>query len=129
MNPKDYQFLGKKYKCLIVQERLSKVLPVADIFISTYSSTVIWAVLSKVKCIVVDFYKLDYHMYDYLTSITIIKDRNRFKQIVEKSLAESPEFSHDWEELSRNSIFDGKTIQRYSELISKVSSRNKYARA
>jgi len=50
MNLNKYTFLEKKYKCKIARENLSDILPIADLFIATYSSTIVWAVLCGIIC-------------------------------------------------------------------------------
>lgn len=118
---KQYEFLELKYNCKILDERLSDVLPVADVFIATFSSTVVWAVLCGIKTIVVDFYNFNYRMYDFLTSIKIVRDKTKFNDVLIDALNKEMDFRLDWELLSRDDVFDGKTIQRYIDLIDKVS--------
>jgi len=120
MDKKEYQFLESKFSCNILDERLTDVLPIADVFIATFSSTVIWSVLCGVKTIVVDFYGLNYTMYDFLTSIKIVDDKKLLQQNLKEMLYREVDFSKDWESLSRDDVFDGKTTQRYIELIDEV---------
>ena len=65
MNEKEYKFLEKKYNCKILSERLFDVIPSADLFVATYSSTIIWSILCGVKTVVVDFYEFNYSMFDF----------------------------------------------------------------
>lgn len=119
-----YKFLEEKYNSIIVEERLVNILPIADIFISTFSSTVLWSVLCGIKTIVIDFYNLEYKMYDFLTSIAKVNEKEKLYKVLELKLEEEVDFAQDWKELSREEVFDGLTIQRYAYLLKKLG-RNK----
>lgn len=117
MNPKDYAFLEREYPCRIATERLSDFVSAPDLFIANYSSTVIWAVLCGVKTIVVDFYGLNYKFFDYLQSVSIIRERQRLEPALTAAMAANGiDFSADWTALSRDQVLDGRTIQRYLSL-------------
>lgn len=121
MDRKKYEFLEDKYNCTILDERLADILPIADMFVATFSSTVVWSVLCGIKTVVVDFYGLNYTMYDFLTSIKKVDKKENLKATLETTLSEVIDFSKDWKSLSRDEVFDGKTIQRYIQLINEVS--------
>ena len=117
MNLVNYSFLEKQYNCRILGERLYTVLPIADLFIATYSSTVTWAVLCGINTIVVDFYNLNLSYYDSLNTVKIVKIRERFVPQIKNMLKEEQDFSQDWHKLARDIVFDGKTIERYRDLL------------
>ena len=56
-------------------------------------------------------------MYDYLNSIRKVEQKDNLKTTLENSLTEKVDFSKDWEKLSKNMVFDGRTMERYIELI------------
>jgi hypothetical protein len=116
MNYQDYEFLEKDYNCRILAERLYTMLPVADLFIATYSSTVTWAVLCGINAIVVDFYNLNLTYHDALRTVRIIKARDEFVPQIKSMLMKEQDFSHDWLKLARDIVFDGGTIERYRDL-------------
>jgi hypothetical protein len=117
MNEKNYKYLEKKFNCRILDERLSDSLPSADLFIATYSSTVTWSILCGIKTVIVDFYGFKYTMYDFLKSIRKVEEKEKFISTLENTLTENIDFSKDWEMLSKDRVFDGKTMQRYINLI------------
>lgn len=121
MDRKKYEFLADKYNCTILDERLADVLSVADMFVATFSSTVVWSVLCGVKTVVVDFYGLNYTMYDFLTSIKKVEKKENLEATLKFTLTQDVNFTKDWKSLSRNELFDGKTTQRYIDLINEVS--------
>ena len=120
MNASEYMYLERKYDCVILEETLSEVLPAADLFVATYSSTVVWSVLCGIKTVVVDFYGLNLSMYDFLTSIMKIENKECFEEIVSEFLTDNVDFSADWKMLSRDEVFDGKTIHRYINLFRSI---------
>lgn len=117
MNTTDYTFLEKEFPCRIAQERLSEIIAGADVFIANYSSTVIWSILCGIKTLVVDFYGLNYRFFDYLTSVSIVRQRENFPATLSKVIeAGEVDFTIDWKALSRHVAFDGRTIERYHDL-------------
>lgn len=122
MKASDYAFLEKEYDCRIAEERFADFVSVPDVFVANYSSTVVWAVLCGVRCVVVDFYGLNYRFFDYLRSVRIIRDRAALAPALAAALhGEAPDFSEDWRALSREAVLDGKTIQRYHDLVRELS--------
>jgi len=117
MNPDDYKFLEKKFNCSIISERLKDVLPASDIFLATYSSTIVWAILCGIKTIIFDFYDLKYAFYDYLQSITFVDNKLIFLESIEELIAKDVDFKKDWDILSRSEVFDGNVISRYVKTI------------
>jgi len=116
-----YIFLEKKFKCKILSERLMYVLPVADIFIASYSSTVIWSVICGIKTLVMNFYGFNSSIFDELKSIMVIEDKNLFVGTVNNLLESKVDFSSDWKQLSKEEVFDNKVIDRYLEIINDKS--------
>lgn len=116
MKKEKYKFLEEKYKCRVVEERLYEILPVADLFVATFSSTVFWSVLCKINTIVVDFYNLNYSMFNILETVRIVKYKNELELALKKYLNIKLNFEQDWKSLSRNEVFDGNTIKQYKQL-------------
>jgi hypothetical protein len=123
-----YHFLESKYSCVILRERLADVLPVADMFIASYSSTVLWAVLCGIPTIVVDFIKLNDSSYDFLSSIKIVKKNHFFHTHLVSKLNQPVDFSSDWKNLSRDDVFDGCTMRRYLDIINKTMGRTQISK-
>lgn len=120
-----YVFLAEEYNCHIVDEQLSDVLPAGDLFVATFSSTVLWAVLCGIKSVVVDFYGFNYNMYDFLDSCMKVQNRAFLKSCIVEQLDKTMDFSKDWDRLSRSEVFDGRVINRYIDLIhSQCQQRN-----
>jgi hypothetical protein len=120
MDKKQYEFLELKYGCKILEENLVNILPIADVYVAFYSSTVVWSILCGIKTIVVDFYELNWTMYDFLTSIEKVCNKSDLMTVLNLALNKEIDFTQDWKNLSKDDVFDGKTIQRYINLIESV---------
>jgi hypothetical protein len=123
MNMKMYSFLEVEYPCRIVKESLFSVLPIADMFVSCYSSTILWSILCGINTIAVNFYNINVSFFDYLTSIRRVREKDAFFRELSLTLSANIDFSTDWENLSRCEVFDGNVIQRYINLIHEVSGK------
>lgn len=118
MDPTQYQFLEREYRLPIARRRLAEILPAADLFLATFSSTVLWAVLCRMPCLVVDFYDFGYDVYDFITGVEKVSRREEFAPRLAELL--SPEGQARRDHLSREnqrwaeelSIFDGHCRQR-----------------
>jgi len=121
MNFDNYKYLQAKYNCMIIDESLSTFLPVADMFIATFSSTVFWSILCGVKTVIVDFYCFNYSFFNFLTSVVKVNDKNVFEKKLRIAIQKDFNFTKDWKSLSRGKVFDGNTIYRYVELFRSIS--------
>lgn len=118
MDPAQYQFLEKEYHLPIARQRLAEILPAADLFLATFSSTVLWAVLCRIPCLVVDFYNFGYNDFDFITGVEQVDRREEFAPRLAELL--SPAGQERRDHLSREnqrwaeelSIFDGHCRQR-----------------
>jgi hypothetical protein len=115
MEPADYSYLPGKFPCRISDERLASILPAADLFISHYSSTVEWAILCGIPTVVVDALDFPLSIFDHLTSVRVVKP-DQLAKSVDTALVQKPDFADDWQQLSRDLVFDGKTFERYRRL-------------
>lgn len=112
-----YTFLEKEFEVKLSSEPLKNILPMADAFIAINSSTLIWAILCGIKPFILDYYGLDSTEFSKFKSIGILKNRDHIYGGLVSGLMEEPDFSDDWESLSKNRVFDGKVINRYGELV------------
>lgn len=116
MDIKEYSFITEKYNIPILGEALQDVLPAADIFAATFSSTVEWAVLCNIPTIVFDFYSLGYNMYDNYNGVVIINNRSKLLSTINRiqndgNYYEFLRLGH-MERAKYLSPFDGKCTQR-----------------
>ncbi|MEK9657123.1 MAG: hypothetical protein VW378_01970 [bacterium] len=100
-------------------EDLASTLCISDLFIGTFSSTVTWAIYYGIPSIIVDFYNLNSDMYMRIENIEIVKVKNKLENVISKKLIEETDFKYDQNLLSKDEVFDGKTVQRYNQVILK----------
>ncbi|MFK7779728.1 MAG: hypothetical protein QM490_01150 [Candidatus Gracilibacteria bacterium] len=121
MDLSKYTHLESKYKCKILDEQLKDVINHADLFIAVNSSTVLWSVILGIKTIVLDYFNVDSNFFKEFTSIEFVSDKNKLLEVAQKILEQDIDFTHDFELMSKNEIFDGKTTQRYIKLIQEAT--------
>ncbi|MBN1572789.1 MAG: CDP-glycerol glycerophosphotransferase family protein [Deltaproteobacteria bacterium] len=73
-NLEDYRKLSEKYRATIAGRRIYELLPIADVFVATFSTTVMYAVGIGTPTVVVDFYSLGYDIYDNLPGVKIVRE-------------------------------------------------------
>jgi hypothetical protein len=73
----DYQPIFDKYPVVVPKKRIYEMIPACDLFVATYSSTVIQAMGFGKPAIVVDFYGLNWTFYDQEPGIRVLRDRQR----------------------------------------------------
>lgn len=116
-----YKFIEDEYNIPISKRPLSEILPAADIFAATFSSTIQWAVLCQIPSIVFDFYGFNYTMYDYLIGTTIINKKNELPIELEKLIKDKNYYDDMAAEQRRFSgyisPFDGKCMERIVNVI------------
>ena len=116
MEPSNYNFLTEFDGFNICADPLVSFMPIGDLFISSYSSTALWALCSGIVTIIPDFTKMDL-CYDEFESMIKVFDRAKLKERLHAQLITQFDFSKDWDRIGRNEIFDGKTISRYIDLL------------
>lgn len=112
-----YIFLEKVFKVFIAVEPLKNMLPIADAFVAANSSTLVWAILCGVKPFMLDCYGLESSGFLKYKAIRVLQNRDHIYDGIVTGLMEETDFTDDWELLSRNRVFDGEVVNRYSELI------------
>ncbi len=116
-----YQAIAAEYNIAISRSPLSEILPAADIFAATFSSTIQWAVLCQIPSVVFDFYGLNYSMYDFLTGTKIVNRKNALESELIKLLKNESYYYHMAAEQKRlsNCIspFDGRCMERIADVI------------
>lgn len=75
-----YLYLEEKFGLALARERLEEILPAADIFLASFSSTVPWAVLCRVPTLIYAFHGFTYSMFDHLGGVRVHIDRQEFSQ-------------------------------------------------
>ncbi len=119
MDKKNYDFISNYYSLRVAEEPLSEILPSADVFLSSYSSTIPWAVLCRIPSVIVDFIHSDYQYFNY-SGVNIVQEKASLKMELNKLLSDNIYYKtlqkKQKESLSRISPFDGKCLERISDI-------------
>jgi hypothetical protein len=83
----DYESITRKYSARIARDfPIEQLVPFCDIFISAYSSTVIFAIGCHKPAVVIDFYDMNYDFFDDCRGVTIVKEKSQFFRTVNRIL-------------------------------------------
>src|SRR5262249_35532508 len=120
-DPAAYRFLEAEFGARLLDQSLREVLPAADVFVGTYSSTVRWAVLLGVPTVVVDFYGFDYDIFDHFPGLVKVTDRALLAPTL-KRLVDNPLYARELREGQRRAApsvapFDGRACRRLIDLV------------
>lgn len=120
MERANYQFV-EDYGHVIITESLAEVLPAADFFLCTFSSTIQWAVLLQIPTIVVDFYKLNYSDWNHLKGVRVMRCKSVFEQELAKFIASADyrrSLAASLQDAAREmSPFDGRCSERVANFL------------
>jgi hypothetical protein len=112
MKREDYSFFEDEFGFVILDEKIMNIMPIADLFVVTYSSTILWAVLCNVKVLMIDYmYSLDsYYEYDSIQKLT---DEDKLYESIKDTLSSEVDFSIDYKNISRDEVFNDNIAQKY----------------
>lgn len=117
MKYKYYRYLEEKYNASILDERLSDVLPIADLFMAINSSTVYWAILCGVKTLLMNTVKLNIGDFNIFNSVVIVNKKDEMEDKLKIISTQDLDFENDWEKLERRSIFNSEILNNYKRLL------------
>lgn len=78
-----YQKFISSFSLNILDDDLKDALPAADVYISTFSSTIQWSGFCAIPTLILDFYGLNYTTYDDRPGIHILRDRKLVHRTIE----------------------------------------------
>lgn len=115
MELKEYSFIKGRYGIPIARELLADILPAADIFTSTTSSTVLWSVICKIPAIVFDFW-FDGDIYRDFSGVVNVYTKKNYGHAIERLIEDEDYFNKMVKEQKKKSPeispFDGKCRER-----------------
>lgn len=116
----DYRSLAERFGAVIVSSPLIEILPAADLFVATHSSTVRWAVLLRIPVIVLDDFGVGSGSMP-IGGVQFLSERNQFatrcRQMLEtQTVRMSVQVELDKQALSLDP-FDGRNSERSIELL------------
>jgi len=121
--PETYAALARESGCCLLEERLSGVLAVADIFVASYSSTVRWALLMGIPTIMIDLLGFGYEQFAGLPGSVVTRDATELRRVLQKLIADTGERDRMGREAAAQAagreIFDGRVCARIIEALNK----------
>lgn len=120
MKKSDYHFLESEYGFTILDEKTMYALPAADIYITMYSSTILWSLLCGIKTVVLN-YLITLPTYFNLPSISWINDEQEMYSVISDALISKNDFSEDWKMLSREETFTEDAERQYLQFFQKLA--------
>ena len=83
----DYSWINSVSKNLIISTRpLTELITIANVFVSTYSSTISWALLCEIPCVIVDHPNLNYSDFYSEFHIPVCKTNDELIEILSSEL-------------------------------------------
>ena len=83
-DPAAYQPLADEFGALIAQRRAYELIPACDVFVATFSGTVMAAIGCGVPTVVIDFYGLNYSYFDNEPGIMIVNQHADLSPTLER---------------------------------------------
>jgi hypothetical protein len=121
MKREQYGFVETEYGLPIAEERLADFLPVGDIFSSSFSSTVQWAVLCGIPSVIWPWFGVDYDVFDPFSGIKVVKKKDQLSISYQQLISDENLFSgmalEQRRQADRFSPFDGRCMERIIEVI------------
>ncbi len=112
----NYSAIAEKYGHIIIDEPLSMVLPVAKVFVSTLSSTVRWAILLAVPCVIIDVLARNYNLFKCFSSLCEVNNYSllkiKIKELIVNNDFYSQQVSLMKQEKEGVAQFDGNSCRR-----------------
>jgi hypothetical protein len=108
----DYQLMANCAGAAIATQPLLEILPAANLFVATHSSTVRWAALLKIPTIVLDDFGVGENgMFD-AHSVTFITDRSTISEVARTLLTRTAQDENAVSHQAETDLFDGLSTQR-----------------
>ncbi|WP_219704232.1 CDP-glycerol glycerophosphotransferase family protein [Marinomonas lutimaris] len=120
MNRHNYEFIAfDKDNVVIVDEDLNEILPICDVFVSTYSSTLSWALLCSKKVIIIDHVLLGYTDFLSEYNLPVLNNNKELYDFLTGSpfLYDSSFYSYDKDLVNKLSPFDGECVSRIADIL------------
>jgi hypothetical protein len=115
-NPSDYKPLADRYAATLAKRRIYELRPACDVFVATFSSTVMQAIGIGKPAVLVDFYGLDYTFYDDAPGVIVLRSRDQLESTLTR-LFSDPQYYDRLAEAQRQQasewiLLDGKCTER-----------------
>ena len=119
-----YRFLAEEYPVIVSQGDINELIPVADVYIATLSSTMVLAMVCQIPAVCVDFYGHGYDVYDGVRGIVSIRDKPALLPTLRRILADRMYYDQlvqgQTEAARYWACFDGRATERVIALLDEL---------
>ena len=128
----EYAPRAERYGLVIAHQSYDQLIPISDVFVAAYSSTVTLAIAAHIPVIVVDFHNFDYDFFNDVKGIIIVRQREKFVSTLQHILKDQAFYQQLVDGQARAAQFwarfDGKATQRILALIGDLVTRGEEIR-
>lgn len=115
--PEDYRQAAERAGAVISDQPLLEILPAADLFVATHSSTVRWAILLGTPTMVLDDFGVGADGMFEARSVTFVTDRSKVRDTARSLLGQAHAVKGNMAPPTATDLFDGGSSQRVVALI------------
>jgi hypothetical protein len=121
---------AEKYGLTIAREHTyDQLIPLCDIFVATFSSTVTLAIACQKPAIVIDFYGLGYDFFDQMPGIVVCRTHEEFNNDLTQIFSEQNVYERmaEGQALSAEywARFDGKATERILDTVDELVAKSR----
>jgi hypothetical protein len=125
-----YAPLAERHSMLIArQHTFDQLVPICDAFVATFSSTVTLAIACHKPAIVIDFYGLNYDLFDGVSGTIVVRDRAAFVPTLQRMFSDKAYYERlvngQAEAAPTWARFDGRATERIVEMVAELAVRGK----
>ncbi len=116
-----------QYGLVIAPQRYDQLIPISDLFVASYSSTVTLAIAAHIPVVIVDFFNFDYDFFDDVKGIIVLRQREELLSTLQRILADEDYHQQLVEGQAQAACywarFDGKATERILDLMAELIER------
>ena len=112
---KNYEFLEKKYNCIITNKPIQNELVKSKLFICVNSSIAIWSTLLGIRTIILDFFDLDMSMFKNLETLKYVNTYDKLRKELKNE--ENIDYSQDWKILNKKELFSENAKSKMNQIL------------
>lgn len=119
--PEDYRQAAELAGAVISDQPLLEILPAADLFVATHSSTVRWAILLGTPTMVLDDFGVGANGMFEAGSVTFVTDRSLVQETARSMLTRTHAEQENMPHPAAPDLFDGGSSRRVAALLESLS--------
>lgn len=119
--PEDYRQAAERAGAVISDRPLLEILPAADLFVATHSSTVRWAILLGIPTLVLDDFGVGADGMFEAGSVTFVTNRSEVKDSARSMLAQAHAEQGSMARPPARELFDGGSARRVVTLLESLT--------